>query len=68
MTDNDERDRDTWARTDRYIAQLVRVLPRPFTKAERRDLELLLRRYRKATFGSALTDQEQEIGYAEINP
>ena len=65
MDEQDERDRDTWQRTDYFIDRIGR---NPLRAAERRDLVLLLRRYRKRYFGSALTDDERNAGWSEINP
>jgi len=68
MNRTDERDLDTWQCIDRYIDRLSLYGRRSLRVSERRDIERLLRRYRKLVFGSTLTDTEREAGWAEINP
>lgn len=65
---NEETERDTWQRTDKFINRLSFGGRTPLRVEEQRDLELLLRRYRKLHFGSALTDTERAEGRSEINP
>jgi hypothetical protein len=66
MMEQDER--DTWHWLDHYIDRLTLYGHIQLTTLERGDLVLLLRRYRKQYFGSALTDEEQKVSRAEINP
>jgi hypothetical protein len=59
---------DTLQRLDYYINRVSLYDDRSLRAKERRDLELLLRRFRKRWFGSALTDDERAAGRSEINP
>jgi len=63
---NEQTDIDTYTRIDYYIALLDSE--HKLTTRERRDLALLLRRWRKQQYGSALTHTEQKEGRSETNP
>lgn len=67
MEQEEQLDVDTYTRIDYYI-QLLETGRQWLPRDERRDLALLLRRWRKQRYGSALTHTEQAEGRAEINP
>jgi hypothetical protein len=62
----EETEIDTRNRTD-YLIELL-SWKHNLSGKQASDLALLLRRYRKLTFGSALTDTERAEGRSEINP
>lgn len=66
MTTSDELDIDTYTRID-YAIHLLES-GRRLTKHEQQDIALLLRRWRKQRYGSALTHTEKLEGRAEVNP
>jgi hypothetical protein len=62
----EETELDTRVRTDELITLLQ--WHQTLSREQAHNLALLLRRYRKTYFGSALTDSERREGGSEMEP